>query len=297
MAIGVTIWYIKSSRPTPGLVFQPYSRNKATVLGSGSYDPLRFKLFADSLSALCLGAGLDAPPMFVARFPTGDIPMALAFCADMGEESSAEIDWDEYGGHIELKIEQPALVITEQLLEADLTSQEIEAIVADLLAKLCLNPFEALRGGTIWVGEHAKKLAFDPGMLERAMGELGYNAVALAVLLQDAWAARLTGQPGALKTAIQKSRDLLGNTAVSADIADPFIFVDPPHAWDFSGDIPHGKGVCEDPTLTQRAAISRKRELIMRLRLESLKKIERGVRTPGAEVRGTRTVVRPDYWE
>jgi len=282
-SIGLVVWYIqhrKSSRPIPDLLFQPYSANKVTGLEPGAYDPLKFKLFKDHLSALSLGAGIEAPPIAVVRFGAGDIPMALAYCTDLGRESFNEMAWAERGVHVELKIEQPVLVVTEQLLATSLTGHEAEAIVANLLAKLILNPVTVVStigaGGMEWIEEQAKKLALDPGILTRARDALGDKAVALTVLLQDAWAVRLTSQPDALKSAIQKSHDLLSNTPVKFDMADPFVFVDPPHDWDYSRNILGSGPGYKDPYLTQRAAMGRDRDLIIQLRLASLEVIGRG---------------------
>lgn len=144
--VSVVIGHRRIRRPTPGKLFQPYSDEKVTCLASDTLDSLKVKLFTDSLSALGLSSGLTPPPLFFVRFAEGGDPLALAYVADMAHLSFRESEFQEdVGIHTEFKIEQPALVITEQLLEADLTAQEIESIVAVLIAKVQLDPFNSLR--------------------------------------------------------------------------------------------------------------------------------------------------------
>lgn len=124
-----------------------------------------------------------------------------------------------------------APVVTPALLEGRFSEYEIEAIVASLLAKQVLSPKMTITFGHI--ERMASDLAFSQSLLEEVKGTLGTNELPPLALLEDTWVVRLTGNPGALKSAIQISVALLQDKPVTVGQADPMVFVDPPHQFEY----------------------------------------------------------------
>ncbi|HEY5494437.1 MAG TPA: hypothetical protein VIK15_07565, partial [Candidatus Anoxymicrobiaceae bacterium] len=182
-----------------------------------------------------------------------------------------------------------AVVITGKLLEADLTDAEVEAVMADVLAKLFAVPYVDMKYYDI--EGSAKDLSLDPEMLTRVREEFFGSPNAPLALLQDTWAARLTGNPKALKTAIIKSRDLMSDTPVRMDQADPLVFVDPPF---LRADEKTARNWGHEARELGSTAWDRDR--LLQLRLENLDMIAQGKRHPHEFVKGSTPVTKPEGW-
>jgi hypothetical protein len=186
------------------------SLDDASVLKPGSYDGIRLSRFRDSLDAVSIGAGVKAPDIKVV-----DLPAPLAYLAGSEYDS--------------------VFAITYELLDADFTSAEIEAIVAVLLAKTIVHPALCLR-------KQARNLEINPAMLAEIRsaygnGVGGFNNIGLdclMVILTDTFAVRETGNPMALESAIVKSAKMLEAEKVRVRGLDLYswctIFVGPPVA-------------------------------------------------------------------
>jgi hypothetical protein len=118
------------------------------------------------------------------------------------------------------------------------------------------------------------------------------DKMCLSLLLEDAFAARLTGQPQALGEAIKKNQVLLDNrkpVVRPRGVSPRLLFVEPPSS--IKGDVP-GWLFPHPYENTQKV-----RNRIIELRLENLQQIEAGARQPYEELRDGRSVTGPEGWE
>jgi len=203
-------------------------------------------------------------------------------------------------------------MISYQLLQADFTAAEIEAIVAAVLARLVVSASYQLSNPGAGLPDRSsfnQLSVYGPGSLSGLAKVLGFDSVIAdslrrefygnpwpeLMLLQDTWAARLTKNPKALKNAIAKSCDLLKDKPVEAAFSDPLVFVEPVyyrldrHRWYWA--------TYRNPQAAQQLATARGRDRIIQLRLENLDCIEQGMSQPFAEVRDGTPVTKPPGWE
>jgi len=138
------------------------------VANPDRYDPARYKVFADSLQAVGIGAGVKPPELIVLDENTTNAFM----CRFKGT---------------------PALALTPALLELDLTKAEVEGIMASCLA---LTLAEGIRSYDSIAPE-------GKGLIEDDTHALWWTGAPL-VVKADSIAARITGQPSALREAIKK---------------------------------------------------------------------------------------------
>jgi hypothetical protein len=112
--------------------------------------------------------------------------------------------------------------VTDSLLAADHNLYEAEAIMACLLAKhvVAFQP----------KGKLAEAVLLRDGLLNQVSVAFGRNPLPVTILLEDTWAVRVTGNPEALRSAIARSNELLRNERLELGLADPLMFVSPPHA-------------------------------------------------------------------
>ncbi|MBU1669734.1 MAG: hypothetical protein KKF41_03170 [Actinobacteria bacterium] len=173
-----------------------YIRKHARLSAPGSYDPLRFKFFRDALDAISLGIGSGSIPLDVVEFS-----LPIAYSGSLAGKGMTS----------ERGMTRRRVVISRPLLQSDLSGPEVEALVADVVARFYLENVDEP----------------GPGIEDGAAAEFGRNRFVIDMLRQDAWAARLTNNPKALTSAIEKNDEMLRNTPLPVAWSDPTVFVDP----------------------------------------------------------------------
>ncbi|HEY5492968.1 MAG TPA: hypothetical protein VIK15_00115 [Candidatus Anoxymicrobiaceae bacterium] len=214
------------------------------------YDRTRFNLFLSSMDALSLGLGVQAPPLVVLGVPFPD-----SYVTGFGSK---------------------AIVVTPSLLELDLTDQEVEAIMAAGLAKMI-----DLRMVPSWPDIYSELKVEGDIIAEISMFTWDQDSVTrcASVLRADALAARLTGQPGALQSAIVKLHAVFEGVVLSRRRSLHVQFIEIP------------------PSSIFKKPSDKLAEELTRLRLENLERIEAGKRPDFSELRDGRPVVGPKGWE
>ncbi|MHB8895321.1 MAG: hypothetical protein ACYC99_09130 [Candidatus Geothermincolia bacterium] len=235
------------------------------VLPYQAIDAAKFKRFQDCLDALSLGIGRTSPPLLVTNVPE---PLA-------------------YVGFYKSR----ALAITNDMLHADFTYQEIEAIMAVLLGMTVIDTGQEEFTRDIynrWVDE----LKVNDSIVNLVRTDFYQDAICLFPILADMWAVRLTGQPDALKDAIVKSKRLLTLSSATPRGAEPCkTFVEPA--------APQGAGFINMPrwlSNVRSQSSGPTRDRIIQLRLENLDIIKQGMRQPHSEMRNGMPVTRPEGW-
>ena len=218
---------------------------------AASYDTTRYNLFRSSLEALSLGVGAEAPALLVM-------------------ETGFPDSW------VDSRTGARVIAVSPVLLSMDLTDQEIEAIVATGLARMIDR-----RALPSWpdIYEELDVDADIIGQIQDFTWDSRKAAYCTWALRADALAARLTGQPGALQSAITKVKAALNRVPQRFGYGSQLWFVDP---------------LILGP-LTRSS--NKVREELTRLRLESLERIEAGKRPDFSELRDGRPVVGPKGWE
>ncbi len=266
-----------------GFVRHPYRRHGWTkVLVPGAYDPLKFKTFDDALTALCLALETRQPQLLAV-----DLALPIAYGTNVSRLGPQQ--YLKMFSPTRKDFTYPAVMITLGLLDAGFTNQEIEAIVADVLAKLSISPEKILEWSD--VARIARQVGLDENFLESVREEFAGNPAVGQVLLEDTWAAWLTKDAHALQTAIEKSFDALQNQPVERDLACMTAFADPPHLVD-----KHPRGY-QRTQLNRRHDLAVARVRVKELRLVNLKLIDAGTRQPHMEVRAARPVTAPRGWK
>ncbi|MHB8894549.1 MAG: hypothetical protein ACYC99_05125 [Candidatus Geothermincolia bacterium] len=175
LCVALPVFEIRSMRGSIAL--------EGDTLEPGSFDEHKFEMFSNALEAVSLGAGVKGQRVIVV-----DTPAPLAYLA-ISEGHSVQ-------------------AISKELLELDFTGAEIEAVVADLLAKSIVNTASSLRG-------EARELAVPPAVMDeirRHYENMRFDY--LIFVLADTLAVRITGQPSALKSAIVKCANKLDERKV-----------------------------------------------------------------------------------
>ena len=214
------------------------------------YDGTRFERFNDSLAALSLGVGIQAPGLIVMKAGFPD-----AWVATFGT------------GHV--------IAVSPSLLSMDLTDQEVEAIMAASLARMIDK-----RIVPSWPDVY-KELDLPPDIMAQA-GDITLSDRAsyyIWALRADTLAARLTGQPHTLQSAITKVNEVLERMPQRTMYGTQLWFVEP---------------LVVGPFMRSGSKV---RMELTRLRLENLERIEVGKVPAFSELRGGRPVVGPKGWE
>ena len=212
-----------------------------------SYDRARFNLFRSSLDGVSLGLGLEAPGLVVLNelFPDSFVTRV--------------------GGKRVVAISPP-------LLGLDLTNQEVEAIMAVGLANILSLRTEHSRP------DIHQQLQVDSDITDQVSSFTSDKSTALyckVVLRSDTLATRITGQPGALQSAIVKVIEALEKAPKPLFNSLEKVLVQPPG---FGG----------------RSDLN---EELTRLRLENLERMKAGKRPAFSELRDGKPVVEPKGWE
>ena len=214
------------------------------------YDVARYNLFRSSLDALSLGVGVQAPGLLVMEpgFPD-------AWVATFGTGA--------------------VIAVSPGLLSMDLSDQEIEGIMAASLARMIDK-----RMVRSWPDVY-KELDLPPDIMAQA-GDitLGDRAsYCIWALRADTLAARLTGQPHTLQSAITKVNDVLERMPQRTMYGTQLWFVEP---------------LVIGPFMRSGSKV---RTELTSLRMENLERIEAGQRPAFSELREGRPVVGPKGWE
>lgn len=240
------------------------AHRSSTVLREGSFDPAKYKKYRDYLDAVSIGAGVRAPALVVT-----DLATPLAYVHP-----------------------RHGMAVTNELLEADLDAADIESIVAVLLARQIIDegtddePRQAFE-------DNARKLGVNKSLVEIVRYEFVDDRKCLFHLLADTYAARLIGQPAAVKAAIMECDAMLeGNPRRPHGVEPRFIFVEPPLA--------RQRNLMQVTYMFVPADVrnfNEYRDRVMQLRLENLDMLKLGARQPYEEVRGGLPVTQPPGWE
>jgi len=256
-----------------GFVRHPYDAGEwSKILAPYHYDSEKAKAFEDALSSLCIGAGVKDVMLVVTDL---DLPIAYGW-------ASRTSPWEAVGSILyKGGLSEHAVAITKRFLAVDVTAYEIEAIVADVLARLYFRP-EEISIHDRWRFVNAARLAedgeLDPDLIKTVLEEFPYNLIATMMLAQDTWAARLTKNPKALKEAVEKWFAILEEDPVESHHSCPLVFVDPPFVYDRQRyPTPPGQG---NTPGDQRHVIAAKRTRFKELRCMNLELMKKGVGHP-----------------
>ncbi|MFH1149169.1 MAG: hypothetical protein V1748_01710 [Actinomycetota bacterium] len=202
-----------------------------------SYSTKRCHRFREAFDAVSIGLGIQAPPLEVM-----DLPSPNAYVLPGGR----------------------GLAVTPTLLEQDMSDQQVEAVMAAILARLILMPKPAVplqRRGSVEEGP----VLSDEIRHRYALGANEY--MNRPGVLADTLAARITGNPRALIEAIVQVSWLVKKKRVTPfGVRPAMMFIRPSMA-----------GVQE--------------------RVESLEGLEKGMRRPYHEVRDGRPTAMPEAWD
>jgi hypothetical protein len=168
------------------------------------------------------------------------------------------------------------VAVSPGLLSMTLTDQEVEAIMAASLARMIDR-----RMVRSWPDTY-ERLDLPPDIITRVqnLGRTGAGTAYLTWSLRaDTLAARLTGHPHIMQSAIVKVTEVLDRMPQRPMHGSPLWFVDPLVVGPFM------------------ASGSHVRTELTRLRLENLERIEAGQRPAFSELREGRPVVGPKGWE
>ena len=213
------------------------------------YDTVRFNRFKSALDGVSVGLGIEPPGLIVMDAPFPDSCITTV------------------GG-------KPSVVVSPELLAMDLTDHEVEAVMATGAAKAVYDRMERS-----WPDVFDEMKV--PGDISRRGKNVAWNekrsSYCSFVLRTDTLAARTTGEPGALRSAIEKVRDAVVHTPQRVAYVPSDRFVDPP--------------------LTRGKRQNRLYEQLNSLRLENLERMMAGERQAFSELRGGKPVVAPKGWQ
>jgi hypothetical protein len=259
------------------------------VLAPEQYDQARYKRFHDCLEAVCIGAGEDVPPLEVT-----DVPSPLAYISSEALEHRGS-GFNLFGPPPPAYPLKPKFALGAPLLETHLEYYEDEAIMAVMLARTIISPMGDPNTGALgsYYDHWVKELGLSTNIVENTRLEFMNDSTCLYVLLADAYAARLTGQPKALKQAILKSDALLRvNPNRPRDVLPNLMFVEPASS--------NQSGRVNLPGFMFQMSVhtsGRQRDRILELRVQSLDFIAQGTHQPFEEVRDGMPVTKPEGWE
>lgn len=256
-------------------------RRAPTIVKPWTFDMAVFKRYQDSLEALCMGAGVDMPQLFVKNMPTPLAYIEYQY-AQQAFGFTVNASRQQIVGH--------DLCVTNALLSQDFTRQEVEAIAAVLLGKEELD--RAVQAAPIkFYDRKVSELSLSEHLVGVVRREFLDDRICLFQLLADAYAARLTGHPEAIASAIRKSDSLVKMNPIRPRGVEPrMMFVEPKAEGAFSN---FGSLFVNAPF----RSTGDKRDRIIQLRLESLGVIDQGMRQPFSEIHDGRPVTGPEGWE
>lgn len=274
---------IYEARKIRGSLPVPYSIDRVKPLNARAIAQSEFKVYKDALDALCLGKGMQ-----YGRLHVVSSSRPLAYLARLGWLPASGI----------LINRRTAMVLSDELLEEDYTHQEIEAVMAVLLAKAV---FVRMTVKSSWsrVENAAEEIGVNPSLMEDINEEFAPNWLLLLPIVEDTWAVRLTGLPGSLASAIKKSMEILGSHDVRERMGDPTVFVEPPHRADYLKSMAprlirfSGRGRMTEALHD----LGEHRDRLLEFRLRNLGMIEQGMRQPGQVIEDGRLVTSPEGWE
>ena len=235
----IVVWF------TPAAILLYRQKPPATE----AYDRTRFALFEDRLASVSIGAGIETPSLIV-----HDTPLPDAFIARTSQGLEVGVG--------------------PSLLTMPLTNQEVEAIMAACVAKMI-----DMRMAPAWSDVHEKLSVSDniASKMRSCISDPSFHVYCLSVLRADTLAARITGQPDALRSAIAKVAGALKAMPQPVSLApQPYWFVEPLHT---------GWKVWNDAFTA-----------LPDLRIQNLGLIETGARPAFSELRDGRPVVEPEGW-
>jgi hypothetical protein len=213
--LGLSAWYSLMSASMNAFTFavfvgvvwvvisavRRYAPRAPVVTKPGAFDAAKLKIYRDCLDAVSLRVGMTPPPLVVTNMLS---PLA----------------------YVDVQQQRRVLAVTNTLLAADFTYYEIECIVAVLLAKWVLDKGDETPPG--YFDHWAKELEVNELLVGFVRAEFLDDQICLFSMLTDTYAARLTGQPIALKKAINKSDKLLERNPVRPRAVEPpLIFIEP----------------------------------------------------------------------
>lgn len=257
---------------------------RVQVVQPWTFDMAVFKRYQDCLNAVSIGAGQEAPSLVVTNMPS---PLAY-----IDFQPLTTLRPFQFAASTARPVRK-VIAVTNSLLAADFTYQEIESIVAVLLGKWVLDAADQTSPGFYsgFYDQWVKELGLNDYIVGITRAEFLDDRICLDSLLADAYAARLTHHPESLKSAIKKSDALLAQNPIRPRAVEPRkMFVEP-----------SGQGRFSDGPAwlinAQYRSTGPKRDRIIQLRLENLDIIKQGMRNPHEEVRDGIPVTGPKGWE
>ncbi|MHB8895322.1 MAG: hypothetical protein ACYC99_09135 [Candidatus Geothermincolia bacterium] len=260
-----------------------YNTRAAVAVQPWTYDMAVFKRYQDCLAAVSIGAGREAPPLVVTNMPA---PLAYI------DYQSPDVRRTLFSTAMSPPMGVARVIaVTNSLLATDFTYQEIEAVAAAMLARTIVDVGDQPPPG--YYDRCVKELELNDYMVGITRAEFYDDRVCLFPMLSDAFAARLTGQPEAITSAIKKSDVLLQSNRLRPRSVEPrMMFVEPST---------QGEGRFSNLGALFVNAPYRstgdKRDRIIQLRLENLDIIKQGMRNPHQEIRDGVPVTGPEGWE
>lgn len=281
-AIACIVLVVKTARKNRGTLPAPYSEERLTPLVPRRNTGTAFAAYADVLVGLSIGAGVPGPRVYAIRLPSR---APLAYCARVGAE--------QVGPTPSMDI-----ILTTDLLEREFTRYEVEAIAACLLAKKVI--FPKIPVPDVANEEAAaERVGLSQDILGKLRGILPGNIYPAWILIMDTWAVRLTGNPEALGSAIAKSVQMLEAFPVTVPWANPTVFVEPPHHYEYVTDrhLPATRYMGTFGYLAQVEDLGMVRDEMIQIRLRNLDMISLGNRQPFQRVQDGAPLTGPEGWE
>ena len=273
---GVSFSLFTSRGTPPDSVPHPFSPDDhVRILPPGSYDSMKARVVADAISALCQSPDFKTARLVVAEF---ELPISYAWLSPWVRKKYRRTGSND-----------PAVIVTPAFLDMGLEDHEFEAVAADVLTQLLYNPL-----GLADTTHFAKKTGFSDEFVRQMKSEFPMDyMVVMTRLIQDVYAARLITQPQALKTAMEKSIQVLNQTPVRSKFAGMKSFVDPPMIC--SGN--RTELLTMPDILKAQWALAVHRDRLNELRLWVLELMEQGTRQPHVQLRDSKPITAPEGWE
>ena len=215
------------------------------------YDASRLKSFKSNLETVAIGLGQRPPELVVVEDASPN-----AYIVDPRVKN--------------------VIAISTPLLALDLTDQQVEAIMATMLARIIVSESTTGKPDSPEMRELSPEIYARMQASTWRFGEVWYGNW---ILRCDGLASKVTGNPQALSQAIDKVYKGLKRGAEGVNLTSaPLAFVEPP---------------TDLKRFDRTAGFS---DLLVQIRIENLQYIGTGSWTPFSSVRDGRPVVQPEGW-
>jgi len=215
------------------------------------FDTARFKLFKSSLETVAIGLGHTPPELVVVEDTSPN-----AYIVDPRVRN--------------------VIAVSKPLLALDLTDQQVEAIMAAMLARIVVSESST---GKPDLPEMRELLPETYSRMLESTWRAGEVLYGDWILRCDGLASKVTGNPLALSQAIDKVHKGVMRRREGVNLPSAYLaFVELP---------------TDEKRFDRTAGFS---DLLVQIRIENLEHIRTGSRTPFSSVRDGRSVVQPEGW-